>query len=259
MVKCENCGAIFDAHEDSCPYCGSINYSGAEEKYMQGMQDIKSGLADIDDEASQESAKMAKKNIKLVLIVLLIVFLLAIIGIIAVKVFMFVNTYKGTYTYEADPKKEAQWMEEYGRKLDALYEAGDIDGLIEFYEERLINKDMGAFFNWDHSYLVVQASTLKMYMDMLNSGETLDDFDIRQIMFNALYYYNGDYKGCDLTKKDLAMLEEYSEEYLEAVYSGLHISADTLEEMKKYCVSESGYVLALETSDYVDEHMDMFK
>ena len=260
MIKCENCGAEFDIHEECCPYCGYINFTGAEEKYIKGLQDIKSDLAQVDDEAERINAQTAKRNIKLVLIILLIVFILIIGCLLWVKVISSVLfSYKGTYTYESDPKKEAAWMQEHAPDLDALYEAGDIDSLVEIYEEMHASKDIGAFFNWEHSYLVVQASTLKTYMDIMDSGQELSDFDIRETMFNALYYYNGDYKGCDLTKKDMKILEGYAQKYLDTVYNRFNISDDVMEDMKRTCTSEGGYVMPSETGKYVEKHMDIFR
>ena len=37
-IECPNCGAVFEAKEPKCPYCGHINPMGAEAKFLRDLE-----------------------------------------------------------------------------------------------------------------------------------------------------------------------------------------------------------------------------
>ena len=43
-IECTNCGAVFDAGEPKCPYCGHINPMGAEAKFLRDLEDTRKDL-----------------------------------------------------------------------------------------------------------------------------------------------------------------------------------------------------------------------
>ena len=53
-MKCENCGAEFDAKESKCPYCGALNLSGAEEQYMNHLEEMNRSFAEMADDSQEE-------------------------------------------------------------------------------------------------------------------------------------------------------------------------------------------------------------
>ena len=47
MKYCSNCGAPINIHTDKCPHCGYTNIEGAEEKYLNELEEIKDNLAQL--------------------------------------------------------------------------------------------------------------------------------------------------------------------------------------------------------------------
>ena len=59
---CENCGAEIDAHEKACPYCGHINPAGAEEAYMDRLEDLQEDLEDLRDHGRRSDREEMKRQ-----------------------------------------------------------------------------------------------------------------------------------------------------------------------------------------------------
>lgn len=261
IVICENCGAEMDIHDPECPFCGHINITGAEEKYINDMQGIKARLADVDDEVDKQTAQKVKTTV--VIVICTVIALIVVIAIVFL-VYNFKNrsdsyTKQGGLTYITDPVEEAKWKQDNQGRLDDLYEAGDFDALYDEYEQLIISGNMGSFLGWEHSFLVIQLSTFKSYYDIMESGREVDDFEIHQIMFNALYYYNGDYKRTLISSKDMGILEEHGDEYLKKVYKRFGFDESVFKDMQHECLMDSGDVSPMDTDKYCDNHKELFK
>lgn len=260
LVTCENCGAEFDIHEAKCPFCGHINPYGAEEKYMQQMQDIKSNLAQVDDEQIEVIKKETKKTGKIVLITLLsIVAVILVAGaILYVYTWKQIQHFESLGLYESDPLKAAKWNDEHLADMEAMYDAGDIDGLVEYYGKLYDEGNIGAFNSWSHSFLITQIYDLRFWTNYLEDDK-LDDLVIHQLMFNLLYYYNGDYKGTNMPDEDQTIIMEEVQKHLDKASDRFGITAELLEEMNTHCIGEYGYIDPAKVADYCDAHKEMFR
>lgn len=260
VVKCENCGAEMDIHEECCPFCGYINHVGAEEKYMEKMQDIKANLAEVDDQQIEVTKNEAKKGIKIVLITLIVI--LIIIGAFAAlfKVTEYVAARNGSSIYrEMDPFEVTEWNQKHMGKLEAMYEAGDIDGLVDYYN-MLMSEDIGAFYQWQHSFMVSQAAGLRTDIYYLENSEVLTDLDIHITMFDVLYYYNGDHLGTTIDEQDAEYLKIESDKLIECACKRFDITTDVLDDMLKTCLMKSGNdVDPQKVSNYCDKNKEIFK
>lgn len=83
-VECNSCGARF--HEDlaKCPYCGNLNYSGAEKEYMDKLKDIQLDmryLKETPEEQIEEEIKKQKKRIKRTVIITTIIVIIVCIAL----------------------------------------------------------------------------------------------------------------------------------------------------------------------------------
>ena len=127
-IECPNCGAVFEAKEPKCPYCGHINPMGAEAKFLRDLEKTRKDMDQVDDEARKaygtEIKKGAKSTAKTVLIVGLIV-LLIIGGFILLEKTVFNYDYKGNY---AD---ELAWQHERFIEYDIMLDGGEYEKLME--------------------------------------------------------------------------------------------------------------------------------
>ena len=47
-IECPNCGAVFEAKEPKCPYCGHINPMGAEAKFLRDLEKTRKDMDQVD-------------------------------------------------------------------------------------------------------------------------------------------------------------------------------------------------------------------
>ena len=127
-IECPNCGAVFDAGEPKCPYCGHINPMGAEAKFLRDLEETRKELDNVDDEARAayggEIKKGAKTTVRIIAVIVIIAAILA--GVIHVlNNTMFYYGFKGNY---AD---ELAWEHEAFAEYDELFEAEKYEDLME--------------------------------------------------------------------------------------------------------------------------------
>ena len=119
MVKkviCDSCGAEFSNDEPKCPYCGTMNYDGAEKEYFEKLENVRSDMEDLKTVSAEETKKEFKKQgsfIKKVLVVALI------IGLLLVGMHIL-----SELSYERDEKEEMQ--EAYKQMGDFQFVSEDI-------------------------------------------------------------------------------------------------------------------------------------
>ncbi|MDD3338346.1 MAG: hypothetical protein PHS82_05740 [Lachnospiraceae bacterium] len=146
MVKCSNCGAMFDEHEPKCPYCDTLYFPGAEEEYLEQLDDVKEDVEDLKDYSMEEYKKTVRKESlssgKIVLIVLLIA---AVVSGGLFGLFVY-----NEHTYNQEAKNKVAWVRENAPELNKMYEAGDFDGLLKYMHE-LSDEDAIYFWGWNHA------------------------------------------------------------------------------------------------------------
>ena len=139
-VICPSCGAHFAASSPRCPYCGTIYVPAAERDYMDKLGDVRESLEEVGDAGVTASRHEAKRTGRLVLRVLLAVAVIAAVigGVAAWK----------AAKEKRDVRAEYRWQREHFPEMDALYEAGEYDRLLELYNEALDeDHDM---WQWPH-------------------------------------------------------------------------------------------------------------
>ena len=143
-IECPNCGAVFEAREDKCPYCGYINPLGAEAKFLRDLETTRKELDVVDDEVREdykaEMKKGAKSTVKTVVIVFIILGII-IGGFIALEKTLFNTDYDGNY---AD---ELIWQRTAYAEYDELLEAGKYDELMERIADDGEEHDV---WSWEH-------------------------------------------------------------------------------------------------------------
>ena len=64
-IICPNCGAAIEVHEPKCPFCGYINIPGAEEKFMQDLEQTEEQLSQIPEQQKEQIKNPSLKAVKL--------------------------------------------------------------------------------------------------------------------------------------------------------------------------------------------------
>ena len=114
LIHCKSCGAEFEEDLPKCPYCGTLNYKGAEQEYLNKLENIREGMEDLQEVPEDEVKKEIKQRGKFIGKVILIIGIL-IIGL--ALLLYWINR-----SPERDRKEDYLWMQENFPIMDELYE-----------------------------------------------------------------------------------------------------------------------------------------
>jgi len=142
-IECPNCGAVFEAREDKCPYCGHINPMGAEAKFLRDLEGTRKELDNVDEEAQDEYKSEIKKGAKSAAKTVIIIGL--VIALI-VGVFIYIDNRTFGDQYD-DYAAELAWEHDAFVEYDELYEAKKYDELMERIADDGEDHDV---WNWEH-------------------------------------------------------------------------------------------------------------
>lgn len=168
LIICNSCGAEFSNDEPKCPYCGTMNYEGAEKEYFEKLEDIREDVEELNAVPMQEAKKELKKQGKFIKkIFFVVVALVAIFGLII---------YIQEKAYERDNKADYIWQEENFPIMDEMYKSGEYEELAEFFQ--LAWEEDRPVYNWEH-YTFVDAymEVEEFYSDLeyMESTEEISD------------------------------------------------------------------------------------
>ena len=124
-VVCKSCGAEYDASEPGCPYCGTMNLPGAEKAYMNKLEGIRGDLEELGTLGKKEAKVHAGRLGKKILIA-------AAVLAAAIAVVLIVMARREAAEAARD-RAEYLWQRKGFAEMDRLYEAGDYDGLTDYF------------------------------------------------------------------------------------------------------------------------------
>ena len=167
-IICSSCGAEFEDTLPKCPYCGSLNYKGAEAEYLGKLEGVRRDMQQLEQVPEKELKKKIKKKKKFVFQIMLMIAALA--AILAIIVF------RARYIEPRDARADYLWEKENFPVLDRLYREQDFEGLTDFYEQAVIEDRV--IDRWEHSGIftrLMSCRNAREYLALEQSGETLRD------------------------------------------------------------------------------------
>lgn len=167
---CESCAGKYNEMLSECPYCGSVNYVGAEAAYFDRLEEVREDMEDLKqvpaEEIKEEFGKQGRFLGK-VFVIIALVFLVFIFLYLLVQV---------DWDSDRDQKADYLWKQENYPLMDQLYENGDYEALREYFTEE--NKVLVS--EWSHcdffNLYVDIAELFEMYSREREDGE-LDSYD----------------------------------------------------------------------------------
>ena len=236
-VKCKNCGASFDSKWSRCPYCGTMNKSGAYAEFRRKMSSVIDSMLGLKENVQRSVSRTILSSLLRSLI-----FIAVIIGL----AFAFSRTAQVNYyndpEYDQKAYEEITWMDENLEKLNEAYENGDYKTI-----ETLYYQQSGAVRNWVH----YPSYTLKSAFEKLEGEKRLDVYRFEQMMhfiFQPEYYtgYNGmsrvdESEYAAMRDTLISKLEDHGYTFSE------------LEEIYAKCANSSGFLNINLLEEYVKE------
>ena len=237
---CPNCGAAIEAKEPKCPFCGYINFPGAEEKFMRDLEHTEEQLSQIPEQQKEQIKKSIFKSSKVIWITILIVVLIAVlIAVVLIGGHFAIES----IIYDAseyDAKAEMIWERENYPLLDEMYAAGDYDRILELENNLyLINEEEGtnhSFYNWEHYQFITiyaQIKEVKDYVKLLDEGVEFDQYHAKCLVYNCMWFHYRMYQDTyiQLPEEELAAVEEYREYSEEIFYNRLKFTDEEADQL----------------------------
>ena len=78
-IICNSCGAEFEDTLPECPYCGTMNYKGAEMEYFGRLEEVRSDMEQLGSVPEQETRSELKKQRKWILKLVLLLAVAAVL------------------------------------------------------------------------------------------------------------------------------------------------------------------------------------
>ncbi len=242
-LYCSNCGAKMYVHADRCPYCGFINISGAEKKYMDSLEGIREKLDNVDEEAANEYNRGLNKSIKQVLVVI------GILLIITVTIFVV----RGIYKYETERKAtvgameqmdELLWQKEKFAEFDALYEAKDYEAMVDAVCNQYYgNHELYNWKHWDFAVVLYDYYNLtKNELADLDAGKT-DNYLYTNMIYESFKFYYELYGYRTFTPEETIVINDARSEVIDVLHNRLNFTDAQMEELDaKYKFTNNGYI-----------------
>lgn len=220
---CPNCGASVEEHLSKCPYCGTMNFAGAEKEYLNELDDLKEDLDDLNDVPDETVKKELKHAVsrtgKRVLFFGVLIFLL--VGFSVCK-----NIYDDHQSVK-NSKLLMEWQLTAFPKLDALYAAEDYDGICEFLNEAYEENNIYHANNWKHmAFISAYQSYKNMQEDAIAGLDRLQIYDAVGLLFFRPF-------GQKLSAKEQELIESYQKEAAAYLYEVKGFTEEEVETIYK--------------------------
>ena len=237
MITCPNCGAKIEEEVTKCPYCGYINIKGAEKKYNEDIEKIKTDI----EEEKKEPGKALKKGFfsgfksvfvsVTALLILLSIFLVLLLYELRDKPSMFRS---GKQEAEA-----AAYRAVATEKIAEAYDNKNIEQLAEIFD-KAYSEDRVILWGDPH-YDAAQAASNYMKLqrcmpNLLNEKTTKRQAE--EITYYCFYFYYRAYR------EDGAEIFDpiREDEIIPIIQTRLGFSIEDMENFRGDVMTDSGIV-----------------
>lgn len=246
-IVCSSCGAEFDDTLPKCPYCGSLNYKGAEAEYLGKLEGMRQDMQQLGQVPEQELKQKLKKKQKFVIRVFIVVAVLA--AVLAAIVF------RVRYVEPRDAKADYLWEKENFPVLDRLYQAKDFEGLADFYEQAIAEDRL--IDRWEHSGIftrLMSCQNAREYLALEQSGDTLLTYQEVQLLDDYWILRGLDYGGLNLTEADKEYIRPYVEETLNSMADRYTFTEEEEKKFEDSLRNNYGYPNYKDCEEYIKNH-----
>lgn len=238
---CPSCGAKIDGDSPKCPYCETINLPGAQQAYMDKLEDIREDMEQLKDMPGQETKRALKHQGKKLLVIVGV--LIVIVGALWLLI---------TASERGDSQAQRQevlWLQEHKLQWDEWYEEEQYDLLIEAYRQELDKK--APVWCWNHydflSLMVYNIAGAEEYLEAEKekplSASQLVDLFYQQV---KIYQSITDKYALDETERKRVM--QIGARCLEDLYVRWNLTEDSLGDLLR---ENGGYMSMQACEEFV--------
>lgn len=226
--------------EDSakCPYCGALNAVGGEKQYMEQLYDIKKDVEELSAVPEEEYRREIGKTGR----VIRWTFLAAAVLMAFVGLLLFVSRkLMGTDPTAEDMRAQMAWEKEVFPKLDALYAAGDYDGIMECVFENQ-EESYYSIDSWKHADFINVYTWYQTCTEGLDkaASEGYDAEEAGECILDVLFLIQ-ERKYDSYTEDEESLIEAYQEEVKRRVGTVFGVQEEALTLLYEECCVEDEY------------------
>lgn len=244
---CESCGGNYDDMLPECPYCGSVNYKGAEAEYLGQLEDIRQDMEDLKEVPKEEIKKEFGKQgqfLRKVLVTIVIIFM------VLIGLYLLMQADWGSGRNE---KSDFLWKQENYPIMDQLYENGDYETLRQYYTE-----ESNPTWEWSHDDFFTLYMRITELMEVYNwerNGEETDAYGyalILQAEWQVLY--SSEKAGLD--EQEQVKLAEYIQTVQENFDTRWRMTEAEQEEISRQVEKNHGWISIEICEAYVEKWLE---
>lgn len=255
---CSNCGASFDDDAPKCPFCGQMNYPGAEKKYKKDLGQLHKDLEALADKPKEEYAKKSASVLKRVVIVVSVCILAGLSW--------FCYSQAKEAGYKKELKQRLEWEDEQFPQLDRWYEDGDYDRILEFQYQLYEEDSPYSLYSWSHFAFIDfyrNYVRCKELSEMVKEQKEFNEFHLTEGLWSAmlLSYETTDTSldsittsrsmpsSYQITSEDRKRVDQYREFARELLFDTLKFTEDEAQQLYDSSLKD-GYMAYQAISDY---------
>lgn len=245
---CESCAGKYDDMLPECPYCGSINYKGAEAEYLEQLEDVREDMENLKEVPAEEIKKEFGKQGRFLSKVFVITAIVLLV-LIALYLLRQVDWDPGR-----DKKADYLWKQENYPIMDQLYENGDYEALREYFTEE--NKNPTG--EWSHSDFFSLYADITELLEMYSwekEGEELEPFDYALILDQEWTVLHS-YEKKRLDEQEQEKLSEYIQVVQENFDTRWRMSEADYEEISRQVEENNGWISLKICETYVEKWLE---
>lgn len=249
QIICSSCGAEFEDTMPKCPYCGTMNYKGAEMEYLDRLEDVRSDMEQLGSVPERETRSELKKQRKWILKLALLMVVAAVLLFLGMKWREF------RYSDHRDSKADYAWQKENFPVLDQLYKDEKYEQLLDAYVEAV--KENKPIDQWEHSDFCSRMVHCRESLELLElekGGETLSQNDEVRLLDNY-WILKGISYGADLAKDEQERLNISVNEVLGCLEGRWDFPEETRQEFERQIRKNYGYPDYDSCEEYIKQWM----
>lgn len=242
---CKSCNAEFDETEPKCPYCGTMNYKGAEAEYMEKLQKVRENMDDLDHVPQKATTKAARKRSRFLKILLIIA------GIYIA--FHVTGSWMVQIKQDKRAKEEMYWRLENYPVMNDMYDRGEYEEMYEYY---LNGREAGgSMYTWTHREFCELYTELLYVREILEaeaSGEEMNAYDYQELFFAQTHLLSAKYKE-DMSEDEKKILASLAEKEIQDFYTRWEMDEETIQWLEEELKYNNGYLDYEFGSNYVEQ------
>lgn len=247
-IICSQCGAVIPPGEAECPYCGSAYAPEAERAYMRKLHQVRRDLDKVGNTGAVESRReigRLRRRIVRILAVILVIY-----GVLY-----------GLFRYmeqkeSRENRREYLWQQEEIPKLNAMFEAGEYDDLIDAF--RRAGDEGHSLYEWEHYDFCVLYESTKYMDETLRAREKglFTDSDAIALLYDELCFRGAGYKT-RIPAEDRKLIQELYDPYRNDLVDIFHMTEEELESFDQMLKKYGGYPEYKACEEYVAGHPEI--